>query len=279
MCRNAAMSFGLNEMNPGGTESCTARRTRSGCGVGELHRGDRAHVVADDVCAFDPESLEDGEQVVHSRFTLEAGLLGFGPAGTAQVGADHAVAMLGDPGCDLVPLPPVQRETVQQHDGFTVADGGDVRAQSPACRRGGDRAGRIGQRADRHHRQPHDGEPGRLVLVLRIEGERRVSRNAGAGSGVARQTGRTAVPSGPCWSVVGVGGDHLQVGVQGDVDRAAVPGEHRDVVRRGRVAVRFEFHDLAVHLAEGGGHQCRRSCRRRGRPPVPRHRPRRLPWR
>ena len=57
-------------------------------------------------------------------------VVGFGPAGTAKVRADHAVAVLGDPGCDLAPLPPVLRETVQQHDGFTVADGPDVCAQA-----------------------------------------------------------------------------------------------------------------------------------------------------
>lgn len=101
-----------------------------GVAVGELHRGDRAHVVTDEVRTFDAERLEESEQVTQSRLAFDAGVVGFSPAGTAKVGTDHAVALLGDQRRDLMPLPPMQREAVEHDDGFTVAHGGDVRAQA-----------------------------------------------------------------------------------------------------------------------------------------------------
>ena len=76
------------------------------------------------------EDVEEREQVVEPGLAFNVGILGHGPAGTAQVGADDAVAACGDDRSDGVPLPPVLREPVQQHDGFAVADGSDVGAQA-----------------------------------------------------------------------------------------------------------------------------------------------------
>jgi hypothetical protein len=71
---------------------------------------------------------------------------GWRRAGTAKVRADHSVAVLGDPGCDLVPLPPVLRESVLQNDGITVADSRDVAAQAGSVDDEVVEAGRFGER-------------------------------------------------------------------------------------------------------------------------------------
>ena len=98
--------------------------------VGQLHRGEDAHVVGDEVGALDVEDVEEGEQVAEPGLAFDTRIVGHGPAGPAQVGDDDAVAGCGDDRSDGVPLPPVLREPVQQHDRFALADGGDVRAQA-----------------------------------------------------------------------------------------------------------------------------------------------------
>ena len=62
--------------------------------VGQLHRGDGAHVVGDEVGALDVEGVEEGEQVAEPGLAFDTRIVGHGPAGPAQVGADDAVAAL-----------------------------------------------------------------------------------------------------------------------------------------------------------------------------------------
>ena len=98
--------------------------------VGQLHRGDDAHVVGDEVGALDVEDVEEGEQVAEPGLAFDTRILGNGPAGPAQVGADDAVAGCGDDRSYGVPLPPVFGRSVQQHDRCALADGGDVSTQA-----------------------------------------------------------------------------------------------------------------------------------------------------
>ena len=75
--------------------------------VGQLHRGDGAHVVGDEVGAVDVEDVQEGEQVAEPGLAFNTRILGHGATGSAQVGADDAVAACGDDRSDGAPLPPV----------------------------------------------------------------------------------------------------------------------------------------------------------------------------
>ena len=105
-----------------------------------------AHVVGDEVGALDVEDVEEGEQVAEPGLALDTRIVGHGPAGPAQVGADDAVAACGDDRSYGVPLPPVLRESVQQHDRFALADGGDVSMQAGRLDDEMVEAGGLGQR-------------------------------------------------------------------------------------------------------------------------------------
>ena len=76
--------------------------------------------------AVDVEGIEEGEQVAKPGLAFDARAVGHGPAGPTQVGAQDAVAACSDDRGYGVPLPPVLREAVQEHDRLTFADGGDV---------------------------------------------------------------------------------------------------------------------------------------------------------
>lgn len=114
--------------------------------VGQLEGGEDAHVVGDEVGAIDLEDVEEGEQVAESGLTLDPRIVGDGPAGPAQIGADGSVAAFGENGSDGAPLPPVLRKSVQQHHGFTVSDGSNVRLQAGSLGEEMVEAGSFGQR-------------------------------------------------------------------------------------------------------------------------------------
>ena len=80
--------------------------------------------------ALDAEDVEEGEQVVEPRLAFDSRIIGFGPAGPAQVGTENAVAAGGDGRSDGAPLPPVLGESVQEHDRFALADGGEMSPQT-----------------------------------------------------------------------------------------------------------------------------------------------------
>ena len=54
--------------------------------VCQLHRGDDAHVVGDEVGALDVEDVEEGEQVAEPGLAFNTRIVGHGPASPAQVG-------------------------------------------------------------------------------------------------------------------------------------------------------------------------------------------------
>ena len=76
--------------------------------------------------ARDVEGVVQRQEVSQPGLPVDARVVGDGPAGPAQVGADNAVAAAGDDRSDGVPLPPVLGEAVQQDDRFALADNGDV---------------------------------------------------------------------------------------------------------------------------------------------------------
>jgi hypothetical protein len=126
--RKAGRSFGLNFIKPG-LEGCTARSKPLGVVVGQRHRGDDAHVVGDEVGALEV-GRRRGRAGRGAGLAFDTRIVGHGPAGPAQAGADDAVAACGDDRSYGVPLSPVLRESVQQHDRLTFADSGDVSAKA-----------------------------------------------------------------------------------------------------------------------------------------------------
>jgi hypothetical protein len=94
--------------------------------VRQLHGGQGAQVVRDDVGAFDVEDVQKGEQVVQPGLAFHVRVRGHGPAGSTQVGTDDAVAAGGDDRGHDAPLPPVLGETVQEDDRLALADRGHV---------------------------------------------------------------------------------------------------------------------------------------------------------
>lgn len=128
-CRKPEATLGLNVMNAGGTDSCTAAYPL-GVVVGQLERGEDGHVVGDDVGALDAQDIEEGERVMEQGLPFDMRIVGHRPARPAQVGADDPVAVRRDGRSHGAPLPPMLGEPVQQHDRFALADDSHVSTQT-----------------------------------------------------------------------------------------------------------------------------------------------------
>jgi hypothetical protein len=140
--------------------------------VSELVRADGPQVVGDEVRPLDLQRVQQREQVVEVGVPLDSRLVGRGPSGAPQVRAEDLVPGVGDHRGDLAPLPPVRRETVQEHDRVALADGRDM-AEQPRCldgemlEAGYRRHGRLPGRRLRSHRADlaclHDASAHRIL--------------------------------------------------------------------------------------------------------------------
>jgi hypothetical protein len=91
--------------------------------------GDRtAPVVSEDVDLLQLQRVHEGDDIRHQLLARVPVRRGVGPAGSAQVGADHPM-VLGEGRDDFPPRPPVLREAVQQKERWAVAGLGHVHPQ------------------------------------------------------------------------------------------------------------------------------------------------------
>ena len=78
--------------------------------------------------AVEGERVEQRHDVGEQLVACVAPTQGGTPTGSTQVGTDHP-ELLGQPGNDFAPLPPVLGEAVQQQHGYAAARLGHVHAQ------------------------------------------------------------------------------------------------------------------------------------------------------